>query len=667
MEDLNLHFTGDIHAITAANNLLAAFVDAHILHGHEPKLDPMSIGWRRVVDVNDRNLRDIVTGLGGKLNGIPRQTGFDITAASEVMAIMAMASDLQDLRRRLGAITVGSTPDGEPVTAEQIRCAGAMAALLRDALKPNIIQTLEGQPCLMHCGPFANIAHGNNSLVADRVGLKLGDYLVTESGFALGHGHGEVLRHRLPRRRAGPARGGRGGHGRARCSHHGGGNWRERGSTADQLREIEKGAENLAKHVENAREFGIHAVVAVNRMPGDTDDEVELVRRLAIDAGAANAGLNEAFEHGGKGAADLAEMVADAADQPSSFQFLYPDDAPLKAKIEAIATPHLRRRRGGLPAGGRGQAGAVHEAGLRRVLDLHGQDAPVAVARRSLQGRPTGFRVPIRDVRAYTGAGFLVAAARRDAPDAGPRGLAGGLQHRHRRGRQDRRPLLGGRVRDRLGGVVSQPDDLLGLPLGELLARLASDAPTPAGGALAAITAAGAAAMVEMGATLTLKHERYRGAWPDMEAARDRAAELRVELVRLVDADAHAYAGVIEAMRLPQGDDAARDARATAIADALVGAARPPLAMLAAAAEIAELAAGVAERGNVNLLGDATTAALVGEAAGRAAATLVEIDAGQSRAPEASELFVRARALQVRAGAARTRALAAADGRRPRR
>jgi len=214
---------------------------------------------------------------------------------------------------------------------------------------------------------------------------------------------------------------------------------------------------------------------------------------------------------------------------------------------------------------------------------------------------------------------------------------------------------------------VSQPDDLLGLPLGELLARLASDAPTPAGGALAAITAAGAAAMVEMGATLTLKHERYRGAWPDMEAARARAAELRVELVRLVDADAHAYAGVIEAMRLPQGDDAARDARAAAMADALVAAARPPLAMLAAAAEIAELAAGVAERGNVNLLGDATTAALVGEAAGRAAATLVEIDAGQSRAPEASELFVRARALQVRAGAARTRALAAADGRRPRR
>jgi formate--tetrahydrofolate ligase len=407
MEDLNLHFTGDIHAITAANNLLAAFVDAHILHGHEPKLDPMSIGWRRVVDVNDRNLRDVVTGLGGKLNGIPRQTGFDITAASEVMAIMAMASDLQDLRRRLGAITVGSTPEGEPVTAEQIRCAGAMAALLRDALKPNIIQTLEGQPCLMHCGPFANIAHGNNSLVADRVGLKLGDYLVTESGFASDMGMEKFFD--IVCRAGGLAP-----HAvvvvatvRA-LRHHGGGNWREKGSTAEQLREIEKGAENLAKHVENAREFGIHAVVAVNRMPGDTDDEVELVRRLAIEAGAANAGLNEAFEHGGKGAADLAEMVADAADQPSSFQFLYPDDAPLKSKIEAIATriygadgvDYLPEAEAKLEQFTKQGYGAFSICMAKTHLSLS-HDA-------SRQGRPRGFRVPIRDVRAYTGAGFLV-------------------------------------------------------------------------------------------------------------------------------------------------------------------------------------------------------------------------------------------------------------------
>jgi len=317
-----------------------------------------------------------------------------------------MASDLQDLRRRLGAITVGSTPDGEPVTAEQIRCAGAMAALLRDALKPNIIQTLEGQPCLMHCGPFANIAHGNNSLVADRVGLKLGDYLVTESGFASDMGMEKFFD--IVCRAGGLAP-----HAvvvvatvRA-LRHHGGGNWRERGSTADQLREIEKGAENLAKHVENAREFGIHAVVAVNRMPGDTDDEVELVRRLAIEAGAANAGLNEAFEHGGKGAADLAEMVADAADQPSSFKFLYPDDAPLKAKIEAIAT----RIYG---ADGVDYLPLANQQ-IAKYTELGFGNLPICMAKThlsishdaALKGRPRDFRVPIREVRASMGAGFL--------------------------------------------------------------------------------------------------------------------------------------------------------------------------------------------------------------------------------------------------------------------
>ena len=354
---------------------------------------------------------------------------------------MAVASDLQDLRRRLGAITVGTTADGEPVTAEQIRCAGTMAVLLRDAIKPNLIQTLEGQPCLMHCGPFANIAHGNNSLVADRVGLKLGDYLVTESGFASDMGMEKffdiVCRAGGLRPNAvvvvATVRA---------LRHHGGGNWRERGSAADMLREVEKGTENLAKHIENVREFGIQAVVAVNRMPGDTDEEVELVRRLAIDAGAANAGINAAFEHGGKGAADLAEMVADAAEKPSDFRFLYEDDAPFKAKIESIATRIY------------GADGVDYtpeaEAKLEQFTKLGYGSFSVCMAKThlslshdaSLQGRPTGFRVPIRDVRAYTGAGLPGAAARRDAADAGPGRVAGGLQRRHRRGRQDRRPLL---------------------------------------------------------------------------------------------------------------------------------------------------------------------------------------------------------------------------------
>ena len=208
MEDLNLHFTGDLHAITAANNLLAALIDAHLVHGNELRIDPLSISWKRCMDMNDRSLRDTVTGLGGRVNGYPRQTGFDITAASEIMALVAVSRDLFDLRERLGRITIGQTFDREPITAEDLKAAGSMTVLLKEVLKPNLVQTLEGQPAFVHCGPFANIAHGNNSLVADRVGLKLGDYLVTESGFGVRHGHGEVLRHHVPHRRPAAERGG---------------------------------------------------------------------------------------------------------------------------------------------------------------------------------------------------------------------------------------------------------------------------------------------------------------------------------------------------------------------------------------------------------------------------------------------------------------------------
>src|SRR3954453_17322519 len=249
MEDLNLHFTGDLHAITSANNLLSAFIDAHLFHGNELGIDPMSIPWRRCMDMNDRNLRNIVTGLGGKTSGIPRESGFDITAASEVTAILALARDLPDLRRRLGAITIGQTYDGTPVTAEDIRCAGAMTTVMKDAIKPNLIQTLEGQPCLMHGAPFANIAHGNNSIVADRLGLKLGEYLITESGFASDMGMEKFMD--IVCRSAGLRP-----HTvvvvatvRALCM-HGGGVLEKPATQSEAFRLIEIGCENLAKHVE---------------------------------------------------------------------------------------------------------------------------------------------------------------------------------------------------------------------------------------------------------------------------------------------------------------------------------------------------------------------------------------------------------------------------------
>jgi formate--tetrahydrofolate ligase len=401
MEDLNLHFTGDLHAITAANNLLAALIDAHVLHGNELGLDPLSISWRRCMDMNDRSLRDVVTSLGGRANGYPRQTGFDITAASEIMALVAVARDLVDLRERLGKITVGQTYDGEPVTAEQIRAAGSMAVLLKDALKPKLVQTLEGQPAFVHCGPFANIAHGNNSLVADRVALKLGEYVVTESGFGADMGMEKffditcrigdlrpdavvlVATVRALKHHAGDPDGG--------------------------LDAIETGAANLARHVGIVKRFGLQAVVAVNRFPTDTDEELEVVKTLALEHGAFAAEVNEAFARGGEGATALAEAAIEAAEQSSSFEFAYPLDAPIEDKISAIATTVYGADGIDLLPAARQKAAEFEQAGLG--------DLPICMAKThlslshdpALRNAPTGFTVPIRDLRPYTGAGWIVA------------------------------------------------------------------------------------------------------------------------------------------------------------------------------------------------------------------------------------------------------------------
>jgi formyltetrahydrofolate synthetase len=401
MEDMNLHFTGDIHAIGAANNLLAAMIDSHILHGNKLGIDPLSIGWRRCVDINDRALRDIAIGLGGRANGYVRQTGFDITAGSEVMAIVAVASDLDDLRRRLGAITVAQTFEGESVTAEQLRAAGAMTVLLKETIKPNLVQTLEGQPALVHCGPFANIAHGNNSLVADRVALKLGDYVVTESGFGADMGMEKFFDIVC-----------RAGNLRPSAvvlvatvkalKHHA-------GAPDGGIEAVDVGAANLARHLAIVREFGLEAVVAVNRFPGDTDKEIERVRALALEHGAYAAEVNNGFDEGGAGAAALAEAVAAAAEEPSSFDYVYPLDAPIEAKIEAIAKRVYGADGVFLFESARDKIEQFTKLGLR--------DLPICMAKThlslshdaALTNAPIGFTVTVRDLRAYTGAGWIVA------------------------------------------------------------------------------------------------------------------------------------------------------------------------------------------------------------------------------------------------------------------
>jgi formate--tetrahydrofolate ligase len=395
MEDLNLHFTGDIHAVGAANNLLAAVIDAHIHHGNALGIDPATVTWRRCLDVNDRALRSVITGLGGKANGAPRKTGFDITAASEVMAILAVARDLDDLRERLSRITVGRSFDGEVVSAGALGAAGSMAVLLKDALKPNLIQTLEGSPALVHAGPFANIAHGSSSLLADLLGLSCAEYVVTESGFGSDTGfekHIDIVC------RVG---------GLSPCAvvlvatvralrHHGQG-------------DVRRGGANLARHIEIVQGFGFDPVVAINLFPDDKTNDVELVRSMALECGAFAAEPASGFERGGRGAAALAEAVAAASERTPALRYAYELDDPIPLKIEKVA----RRVYG---------AAAVElSPEARRTIDRFAADGldrlPVCVAKTHLSlshdpallNAPGGFTVPVRELRAYTGAGWLVA------------------------------------------------------------------------------------------------------------------------------------------------------------------------------------------------------------------------------------------------------------------
>jgi formyltetrahydrofolate synthetase len=401
MEDMNLHFTGDIHAIGAANNLLAAMLEAHLLHGNALRIDPLSISWRRCVDINDRALRDIAVGLGGRANGYVRQTGFDITAASEVMAIVAVARDLFDLRERLGRITVGSTFEGEPVTAEQLRAAGAMTVLLKETIKPNLVQTLEGQPAFVHCGPFANIAHGNNSLVADRVALKLGDIVVTESGFGSDMGMEKFMDIVARVGNLTPSAVVLVATIKA-LKHHGG----DPDGDAETIRE---GAANMIRHLGIVREFGLNAVVAVNRFPDDTDEDVELVREIALANGAFAAEANEAVTRGGEGAAALAEAVVAATEQPSSFAPIYPLDDPIEAKIEAIATRVYGADGIFLLKTAREKIKQFTKAGFDHLPICMAKTHLSLAHDATLTNAPSGFTVTVRDIRAYTGAGWLVA------------------------------------------------------------------------------------------------------------------------------------------------------------------------------------------------------------------------------------------------------------------
>lgn len=412
MEDVNLHLTGDIHAVGAAHNLLAAMIDNHLHHGNVLDIDPEAIQWRRVVDISDRVLRNVTVGLGGKADGPKRHSGFDITVASEVMAILALATGLHDLRQRLGRIVIGTTRAGVPVTAEDLKAAGAMTVLLRDALKPTLLQNLEGGAVFLHAGPFANIAHGNSSIVADQIALRLADYVVTESGFGADLGAEKFMNIKCRASGLEPdcvvivatVRALKMHSGRFRIV---AGKPLDPALLTEDLESLGLGLVNLEKHIENVRLFGVPVVVAVNAFGSDTEREHELIRARALAAGATAAVSHTVYADGGAGGEDLARAVMAACEQPSDFLTLYPDEASIREKIETIATRIYGADGVDYSPEAEQQLASYERLGYGRF--------PICVAKThlsishdpKLKGRPTGWRLPVREMRVAAGAGFI--------------------------------------------------------------------------------------------------------------------------------------------------------------------------------------------------------------------------------------------------------------------
>jgi formate--tetrahydrofolate ligase len=411
METLNLHLTGDFHAVTEAHNMLSAILDNHLFQGNALDVDQHAITWRRVLDVNDRVLRNVIVGLGSKTDGVPRQTGFDITAASEVMAIFALARSVPEMRERLGRIVVAYSRDGKPITAEDIGGAGAMAVIMRDALRPNLLQTLENTPVLVHAGPFGNIAHGNSSVVADLIGIHSGDFLITEAGFGADMGAERFFNIKCRASGLRPDAAVVVTTVRALKAHSGhhrviAGKPLPEALLAENPDEVHAGGANLRKQIENIRLHGVSPVVAINAFPGDHPSEHTAIAEIAEAVGARSAVCTH-FADGGRGAVELARAVAEAAEEPSHFRFLYPDDAPLREKIETVARRVY------------GADGVDYDLSAARQIDSYERNGfgnlPVCIAKThlsissdaSLKGAPTGWRLPVREVRASVGAGFI--------------------------------------------------------------------------------------------------------------------------------------------------------------------------------------------------------------------------------------------------------------------
>ncbi len=645
MEDINLHFTGDFHAIGAANNLLAAMIDNHIFQGNALNIDPRKITWRRCVDMNDRQLRNVVDGLGGKTNGMPREDGYDITVASEIMAVLCLASDIKDLKERLSRIIIGYTygkaSEQKPVTAGDLHAEGAMTALLKDALKPNLVQTLEHVPAIVHGGPFANIAHGCNSVTATKMALKLADYAITEAGFGADLGAEKFLD--IKCRMAGLKPNAVVIVATVRALKYNGG-VPKADLNNENLEALEKGLPNLLKHVSNIKNvYKLPCVVAINAFPTDTRAELDLVEQKCKELGV-NVALSEVWAKGGEGGRKLAEEVIRLVEEPNDFTYSYELEGSIEDKLNAIVQKIYGGRKVVLTANAQKQAKELEALGFG--------GCPICVAKTQYSltddqtklGAPTDFEVTVRNLKISAGAGFIVAPDRRDHDHAWSAEGSGCRENRRRRNRKDHWSFLislGGECgfRNRELSPWQKIFEIIfsqkrrEIPMGfststctEFVEVLASKAPVPGGGGASALVAAVGTALGNMVGSLTVGKKKYADVEDEMWELKAKCDQLQKDFLRLIERDAEVFEPLSKAYGMPRETEEEKAEKARVMEIVLKDACSVPMEIMEKCCEAIELIVEFGAKGSRLAISDAGVGAAFCKAALKGASLNVYIN-----------------------------------------
>ena len=644
MEDINLHFTGDFHAIGAANNLLAAMVDNHIFQGNELNIDPRKITWRRCVDMNDRQLRNVVDGLGGRTNGMPREDGYDITVASEIMAVLCLASDINDLKARLGRIIVGYTygkvSEQKPVTAHDLHAEGAMTALLKDALKPNLVQTLEHVPAIVHGGPFANIAHGCNSVTATKMSLKLADYTITEAGFGADLGAEKFLD--IKCRMAGLKPDAVVIVATVRALKYNGG-VAKADLNNENLEALEKGMPNLLKHVSNIKNvYKLPCVVAINAFPTDTKAELDLVEEKCKELGV-NVALSEVWAKGGEGGIKLAEEVIRLVEEPNDFTFSYELEGSIEDKLNQIVQKIYGGKRAVLTANAQKQA--------KQLEDLGFGNCPICVAKTQYSltddqtklGAPTDFEVTVRNLKISAGAGFIVALTGEimtmpglpkvpaaEKIDVDETGKISGFFCEIQFGQVG--TLLGSFIHNTGGGTEIRLKVRYGTmgfstsTCTDFVEVLASKAPVPGGGGASALVAAVGTALGNMVGSLTVGKKKYADVEDEMWELKAKCDQLQKDFLRLIERDAEVFEPLSKAYGMPRETEEEKAEKARVMEIVLKDACSVPMEIMEKCCEAIELIVEFGAKGSKLAISDAGVGAAFCKAALKGASLNVYIN-----------------------------------------